>query len=70
MSGLPVLHHAFGLAELPSSISHFALDAHLDRPVQAELAELLLLPSKDERWTRCVLVHGMGGTGKVSELPM
>ena len=25
---------------------------------------LLLLPKSDQRFTSCVLVHGMGGTGK------
>ena len=30
------------------------------------LTQLLLLSSKSERFTSCVLVHGMGGTGKVS----
>ena len=48
--------------------SHFALDTLYIRPVQAELVRLLLLPSSDPRFTSCVLVHGMGGTGKVSSL--
>ena len=30
----------------------------------AELTEVLLLPHDDERFTSCVVVHGMGGTGK------
>mgnify|MGYP004278706475 CR=1 FL=1 len=30
----------------------------------AELVELLVLPRADSRFTSCVLVHGMGGTGK------
>ena len=54
------------LAKVPSALSHFALDALFERPVQAELVELLLLPKEAERFTSCVLVHGMGGTGKVS----
>ena len=29
-----------------------------------ELQELVLLPKSDERWTSCMLIHGMGGTGK------
>ena len=52
------------LAKVPSALSHFALDALFERPVQAELVELLLLPKEAERFTSCVLVHGMGGTGK------
>ena len=52
------------LAKVPSAVSHFALDALFERPVQAELVELLLLPKEAERFTSCVLVHGMGGTGK------
>ena len=54
------------LAKVPLALSHFALDALFERPVQAELVELLLLPKEAERFTSCVLVHGMGGTGKVS----
>ena len=49
-----------------AEISHFALDTLYIRPVQAELVRLLLLPSSDPHFTSCVLVHGMGGTGKVS----
>ena len=56
------------LAKVPSAVSHFALDALFERPVQAELVQLLLLPKEAERFTSCVLVHGMGGTGKVSGL--
>ena len=51
-------------AAVPSSVAHFALDALFERPVQAALVALLLLPKGDERFTSCVLVHGMGGTGK------
>ena len=54
------------LAAVPAAVAHFALDALFERPVQAELVELLLLPKEAERFTSCVLVHGMGGTGKVS----
>ena len=32
--------------------------------MQTELVELLLLRKEAERFTSCVLVHGMGGTGK------
>ena len=54
-----------GLAAVPSTISHIALETVHERPVQAELIALLLLHSSDERFTSCVLVvHGMGGTGK------
>eukprot|EP00935_MAST-01C_sp_MAST-1C-sp1_P000112 g112.t1 len=52
------------LAAVPAEISHFALDTLYIRPVQAELVRLLLLPSSDPHFTSCVLVHGMGGTGK------
>eukprot|EP00935_MAST-01C_sp_MAST-1C-sp1_P000170 g170.t1 len=52
------------LAELPAELGHFALDALFERPVQAQLVELLLLPKEHGRFTSCVLVHGMGGTGK------
>ena len=55
---------AEALAAVPLSVSHFALDALFERPVQAELVELLVLPRADRRFTSCVLVHGMGGTGK------
>ena len=57
---------ADGLATMPATLSHFALDALFERPVQAKLVELLLLPKDDQHFTNCVLVHGMGGTGKVS----
>ena len=52
------------LAAVPAAVAHFALDALFERPVQAELVALLLLPKHHERFTSCVLVHGMGGTGK------
>ena len=55
---------ADALAAVPSAIGHFALDALFERPVQAQVVELLLLPQADRRFTSCVLVHGMGGTGK------
>ena len=32
--------------------------------MQAQLVELLLLPKEDRRFTSCVVIHGMGGTGK------
>ena len=53
------------LAKVPSALSHFALDALVERPVQAELTGLLLLQQGNKRYTSCVLIHGMGGTGKV-----
>ena len=52
------------LAAVPGAVAHFALDALFERPVQAELVELLLLPKDDRRFASCVLVHGMGGAGK------
>ena len=52
------------LAAVPHEVAHFALDALFERPVQVDLVELLLLPHGDRRFTSCVLVHGMGGTGK------
>ena len=55
---------ADGLAVVPQAVAHFALDALFERPVQAQVVELLLLPQADRRFTSCVLVHGMGGTGK------
>jgi hypothetical protein len=52
------------LATVPQEIGHFDLESFQDRPVQAEVIELLTLPKDDQRFTSCVLVHGMGGTGK------
>ena len=52
------------LAEVPLAVAHFALDALFERPVQAEVVELLVLSKSDRRFTSCVLIHGMGGTGK------
>jgi hypothetical protein len=52
------------LATVPQEIGHFNLESFQDRPVQAELMELLVLPKDDQRFTNCVLIHGMGGTGK------
>jgi hypothetical protein len=52
------------LATVPQEIGHFDLESFQDRPVQAELIELLVLPKEDQRFMSCVLVHGMGGTGK------
>ena len=43
------------LAKVPSALSHFALDALFERPVQTELVELLLLPKEAQRFTSCVL---------------
>ena len=44
--------------------SDVALESYHERPVLAELTEVLLLPKADPRYTSCVVVHGMGGTGK------
>ena len=54
------------LAAVPAEISQFsqALESYHERPIQAELTDVLLLESDDSRWTSCVVVHGMGGTGK------
>ena len=51
-----------GLASIPPLIRHFQIESFKERPVQATLVSLLLLPRENERWTSCVLVHGMGGT--------
>ena len=53
------------LSSLPEELNHFNLDSFHDRPVQADLVRLLLLPKEDPAFSSCVLVHGMGGTGKV-----
>ena len=52
------------LAAVPVEISHVDLETLHERPVQAELIDLLLLPSDDPRFMSCVLIHGMGGSGK------
>jgi hypothetical protein len=52
------------LAKVPTEIQHFDLESFHDRPVQTALVELLLLPKQDERFMSCVVMHGMGGTGK------
>ena len=57
-----------GLAVVPQAVAHIALERFVERPVQGELIEVLLLPSDDSNYTSCVLVHGMGGTGKVGGL--
>ena len=55
------------LASLPQELARFDLDRYRERPMlQAELAELLLMPKSDARFTSCVLLFGMGGTGKVN----
>ena len=51
---------AESLAAVPAEVGHMNLEALHERAVQRELVEALLLPSD----TSCVLVHGMGGTGK------
>ena len=52
------------LAALPTEVRHFDLESFHDRPVQAQLMSLLLLSKGDDGFTSCVLIHGMGGTGK------
>ena len=52
------------LATVPAAVAHFTLTL-FERPVQAELTSLLLLPAA-EGGSSWVLLHGMGGTGKVS----
>ena len=52
------------LAKVPTEIQHFDLESFHDRPVQTALVELLLLPKEDKRFTSCVVMYGMGGTGK------
>eukprot|EP00935_MAST-01C_sp_MAST-1C-sp1_P000984 g984.t1 len=61
------------LAAVPAEVAHVALESFLERPVQAELVELLLRrPSSGagggaaggDAVSSCVVVHGMGGTGK------
>ena len=64
VTGVAAASKAETLATVPFEICHFDLESLFDRPVQAQLVELLLLTSDDPRWSSCVLVHGMGGTGK------
>jgi hypothetical protein len=52
------------LAKVPTEIQHFDLESFHDRPVQTALVKHLLLPKQDERFTSCVVMYGMGGTGK------
>jgi hypothetical protein len=52
------------LAKVPVEVQHFDLRSYHNRPVQAALVELLLLPKDDDRFTSCVVMYGMGGTGK------
>ena len=56
------------LAAVPHEVAHFSCDTLFERRVQAEVVELLLLSPQDGHFTSCVLVHGMGGTGKVRGL--
>jgi hypothetical protein len=60
----PATATAKELAKVPTEIQHIDLERFHDRPVQAALVELLLLPKQDERFTSCVVMQGMGGTGK------
>jgi hypothetical protein len=55
---------AIELAKVPDEIQHFDLETFHDRPVQTVLVELLLLPKQDTRFTSCIVMYGMGGTGK------
>ena len=43
---------------------HLNLENFHDRPVQAEIVSLLVLTKGDAEFATCVLIHGMGGTGK------
>ena len=52
------------LAAVPAAASHFGFDVLYERPVQAQLVKLLLLPKQNKQFMSCVLIHGMGGTGK------
>ena len=52
----------------PQELARFDLENFRDRPVQAELVTKLLLPKDDPAFTSCIVVHGMGGTGKVGEV--
>ena len=54
------------LAKLPEALARFDLENFRDRLVQTELVAKLLLPKDDPAFTSCIIVHGMGGTGKVS----
>ena len=54
------------LAILPSSLSHFNLELYHERPVHTAILEALLLRNSDRNFSSCVLIYGMGGTGKVS----
>ena len=47
---------------------HFDLEQLRDRPVQTDILKLLLQSKSDAGFATCVLLHGMGGTGKVSGL--
>ena len=58
---------AEALAAVPAAISHFNNDSLFERPVQLQLVELLLLGRGDEGFTSCIVIHGMGGTGKTGE---
>jgi hypothetical protein len=49
------------LATVPQEIGHFDLESFQDRPVQAELMELLVLPKEDQRFASCVLIDPRHG---------
>ena len=49
---------------MPAEVNRFVLDELFEQPIQATLVELLLLRQGERDFTSCVLVHGMGGTGK------
>ena len=49
------------LAELPMEVQRFGLDMHFDRPIQAQVRDLLVA---DAAPSECILLHGMGGSGK------
>jgi hypothetical protein len=52
------------LAKMPHAVSKFDLKSFQDRRQQRELVELLILPHGHLRFSTCVLIHGIGGTGK------
>ena len=52
------------LAAVPTEVRHFDLEAFHDRPVRTRLMDVLLLSKGEAGFTSCVLIHGMGGTGK------
>ena len=52
------------LAAVPTEVRHFDLETFHERPVRTRLMDVLLLSKGEAGFTSCVLIHGMGGTGK------